>query len=48
MRCQFSPDVFALWRVGQSLENVTFLGNKTGQVIVSIKDWVPILALLLR
>jgi hypothetical protein len=34
MHCQFSPDVFALWRVGQSLENVTFLRDKTGQVIV--------------
>lgn len=34
MRCEFSSDVFALGRIGQSSENVTFLQDKTGQVIV--------------
>ena len=34
MRCKFSPDVFALWRAGQSSENVTFLQDQTDRVIV--------------
>jgi hypothetical protein len=34
MRYQFIPDVFALCWVRQSSENLTFLRDQTGQVIV--------------